>query len=368
MKPHGLPILLLLLVAGCAQQPAASGETIKLGFVDALTGDAATYGEVSRNTMQLAVEEINAAGGINGKKLEVVYEDGKCTGKDAATAAQKLLTVDKVEVVLGLSCSGMVLGSAPIFEQHKKILFSSYATNPSISGAGDFVFRNAYSDELIGSSMAEEIGKKFSRVAVLVENTDYAKGVVDVFERGFGGEVVSKEVYNQEARDMRTQLTKIMQAEPEAIIISPQTVVTGAQALKQLHELNYGGPVYTNVVMVGSKLVEIAGEAAEGLNIIADPEPMESAEKKRIFDLYVKRYGEPDYSYPVASNWDAVHIMADAIREVGYDAEKIKGYLYGMPEYNGLLGKYRFDANGDATGLRTTVKQVVDGEFVKIGG
>ena len=363
-------LLLIAAVSGCVQQKPSetqAGGEIVIGFVDALTGDGASYGQVAKNAIELAVDEVNAKGGVNGKTLRVIYEDGKCSGKDAATAAEKLINVDKVKAIVGWSCSGEVLGAAPITEKAKVIILDGYASNPDISQAGDYVFRTSYSDTISG----EVLGKamlKFSRVAALVENTPYAQGVVKVFRGKFRESLIAEESYLQESRDQRTQITKLLGANPEAVLVAPQTAVTGGIDVKQLRELGFQGPIYSTIVIGGPEFYEQAGSASEGVLFQADPEAVDSAEKNRVFAAYRERYGkEPGYPYALASNWDAMMILADGLRAVGYDADKLKGYLYGVKGHAGLLGRIGFDENGDVTGLNSRMKAWRNGKTVPAG-
>ena len=133
-----LIVIVVVIWAGWAlldKAPEAEAGPIMIGFIGPLTGDAAAYGEPERDVVALAVEEINAAGGINGRQISVIYEDGKCDGTASASAAQKLVNVDKVKVIIGGFCSGETLGAAPIAEQNKVILISPSSTSGSSSFA-----------------------------------------------------------------------------------------------------------------------------------------------------------------------------------------------------------------------------------------
>lgn len=351
-----------------AVERPAEVDIIKIGFIDALSGDAATYGEVSKNSAMIAVDEINAAGGVRGKKLKVIYEDGKCTGKDAVAATEKLISIDKVKVILGWSCSGMVLSAAPLANKNKVIIFSGYATSPLITKAGDYVFRNAYSDADMGVVAAELVAEKHKTVGILSEQTDFAQAYKDVFVKEFekkGGKVVADEVFMQEARDYRSQIVKIMAAKPEAIWVDPQTDKTGGTAIKQLRELGWEGPIYGTFFAESPGAVEIAGNAMEGVIFAADPvvDPKANSKAAELLGKYKARYGkDPAYFYPFASDYDAVYIMANAIEEVDYDADKIKDWLYAMDWYEGVLGKYKFDENGDVVGVKPVKKIVRNGK------
>ena len=122
----------------------------RIGVMESLTGPVGTYGTVAVQAKQMAVDEINAAGGINGRKLELIVEDSKCNAQDAITAYRKLTDVGEVKIILGTSCSGAMLGVAPLAESNGVVLFSGLATNPDIADAGGYIFRTAMSDAQLG--------------------------------------------------------------------------------------------------------------------------------------------------------------------------------------------------------------------------
>src|SRR3989338_615073 len=165
---------LLTFLAACASAGTGDG-TIKIGFIGPLTGAAVSYGTDMLHAVQMRVEEVNAAGGINGRIVELVTEDGRCTGNDAASAAQKLIHVDKVVAVIGGACSSETLGAAPVAETAKVVQISPISSAPDIKDAGDFVFRTIPSDAKTGISTAAYIVEQGYRgVAMVSENTDYA--------------------------------------------------------------------------------------------------------------------------------------------------------------------------------------------------
>ena len=140
--------------AAMAEQPtetmAMTDEPFRVGVMESLTGPGETYGTVSVQAKQMAVDEINAAGGINGRLLELIVEDSKCSAQDAITAYNKLTEVDGVKIILGTSCSGAMLGAAPLAESDGVVLFSGLATNPDIAHAGDYIFRTSMNDLQLG--------------------------------------------------------------------------------------------------------------------------------------------------------------------------------------------------------------------------
>ena len=233
----------------------------------------------------MAVEEINEAGGVDGKMLELVVEDSKCAAQDSITAYNKLTDVDGVKIILGTSCSGAMLGAAPLAEEDGVVLFSGLATNPDIAEAGDYIFRTAMNDLQLGIDTGNVMwADGVKNLATINESTDYAEGVrrttVDQFQR-LGGTVVASENYSSDVTDFRTQLSKLTAAEPDAIHIAAQAEFSGGTIVKQLRELGYDGPIYSEIVVVGATALEIAGEAATGLKAITaelDPANPKSAE------------------------------------------------------------------------------------------
>ena len=240
--------LFVLLFTACApQQPVEEQKPIqfqgsyKIGVMLPLTGDGAAYGLPEQKGVKIAIEEINAKGGINGRKLEAIYEDSKCNPKDGNAAAQKLVNIDRVKVIVGGACSGETLGASPITEANKVILISPSATNPDVTKAGDFVFRVAPSDAYAGvvaSNYAfDEL--KAKKAALISESTDYAQGLRKVFRENFaksGGEIAADETYNPEDTDFRTQVTKVKSADPDVIYLVPQAPQKGLLLVKQIKE------------------------------------------------------------------------------------------------------------------------------------
>ncbi|HLD05408.1 MAG TPA: ABC transporter substrate-binding protein [Candidatus Nanoarchaeia archaeon] len=368
----GSLIGLILLLIGCtANQQIHSSDLIKIGFIGALTGDAADYGTTSRDALEIALSEINGAGGVNGRLIQILWQDGKCNGKEANSAAQKLIFEDKVKIIIYGSCSGELLGSAPILEENKVIGFATYPSSPDITKAGDYIFRNVYSDADTGKATAQDMIKKYKTVSILSELSDYCQALKRVFVEEYirlGGKVLTDEDYEQNNRDFRTPLLKIIEAGPEIIFLNPQSSSTGAALFKQLKELDNKIPLYTNFILSGQSAIDTAGSAAEGVVFVSDPEP-NGKQKDELFAKYEQKYGKkPAYNYPVASTYDALYILAQALREIGYDADKLKEWLYKMPEYDGTLGKYHFDENGDVVGIKPLVMIVKNGKAERTEG
>lgn len=336
------------------QEDLSKNGVIKFGFVGALTGDAAAYGDPSYKGVQMAVEEVNASGGINGKKLEVIYEDGKCTGKDATTAFQKLTQIDGVKVVIGGSCSGETLPMATMAEKGRVILFTPLATNPDITYAGDLVFRNAPSDAMSGFTLAGAAYNVFGyrSVALINENTDYAQGIRRVFSRTFtdlGGKLVADENFNPKVTDFRAQLVKIKSSKPDAILINTQGPQTGSLVAIQARELGINVRILTNEVLGSTDGIKNAGDAVEGM-VWAQPALDEESNPttKKFLETYRSKYNEePGFPFYAAASYDALKILAKAVFDVGLDVERVRDWLYALKDYDGASGVGTIDKNGD---------------------
>ena len=234
----GLPVVLAL---ACGSD--ASDEPFAIGAMDALTGVAESYGNPLHEAKLLAVEEINAAGGIDGRMLELIVEDSKCAAQDAITAYNKLTDVEGVKIILGSTCSGSMLGAAPLAEKEGVILLSASATSPDISSAGDYIFRTAINDLRLGIDIGNTLWVDGVRnLATITESTDYAEGArrtaVAQFEK-LGGSVTAAEGYPSEVIDFRSQLTKLFAKNPDALLLAAQGEASGGTIVKQARELGY---------------------------------------------------------------------------------------------------------------------------------
>jgi branched-chain amino acid transport system substrate-binding protein len=216
--------------------------------MESVTGPGETYGVMAVQVKQMAVDEINAAGGINGRPLEIIVEDEKYNAQDSIIAYTKLTEVDGVKIILGTTCSGAMLGAAPLAETYGVVMFAGLATNPDIKLAGDFIFRTSMSDAQVGIDTGNTLWNDGIRnLATISEATAYAEGVrrtsVARFE-DLGGQVVAAERYASNTTDFRGLLTNLIGADPDAIHISAQSEFTSGTIMKQIRELGYEGPLY----------------------------------------------------------------------------------------------------------------------------
>ena len=358
----GLIGVLGLVIMACGE---SEDDPFTIGVMESVTGPGETYGRVAVQAKQVAVDEINEAGGINGRMLELIVEDSKCNAQDSITAYKKLTDVDGVKIILGTSCSGAMLGAAPLAEAEGVILFSGLATNPDIATAGDYIFRTSMNDAQLGIDTGNVMWADGIRtVATITEATDYAEGVrltsVAQFEKQ-GGRVVAEERYASDATDFRTQLTKLLSENPDAIHVAAQSEFTGGTILKQLRELNYDGPIYSEIVPIGATALEIAGDAATGVKaIIADIDPA-NARGQAVLANFRERYGYITLPWYLGSAYDDVYITAECLKKTGddQDADGLRDCLYDIT-WSGAIGDgYGFDSNGEVTGLTNVVVEVL---------
>ena len=363
--PIAVLLMLASLLAACDIGGSGDDEPYRIGVMESLTGPGETYGTVANQAKQLAVEEINAAGGIDGRMIELVVEDSKCGAQDAITAYNKLTDVDGVKIILGTSCSGAMLGAAPLAEEDGVILFSGLATNPDIANAGDYIFRTSMSDAQLGIDTGNVLWADGIRsIATITEATDYAEGVrrtsVAQFEKR-GGSVVAEERYASDVTDFRTQLTKLLNANPDAIHLAAQSEFTGGTIVKQARELGYDGPIYTEVVPIGATALEIAGDAANGLKAItADLDPANSRAQEVLIS-FREKYDYVTLPWYLGSAYDDVYITAECLKETkdDQDADGLKDCLYDIT-WSGAIGtNYTFDSNGEVVGLSNVVVEVL---------
>lgn len=341
-------------------------EEIKIGAILVLTGPNAKAGQSSKQGIDMAVEEMNISGGVKGKNLKVIYEDDGGEPQKSVSAVQKLINVDKVPAIIGPMWSSSLLAVAPIAEKKKVVILSPTASNPNITYAGDYIFRNTYSDAIEGAKTAEFAFKelKYSKAGILFINNDYGIGLGDAFKKKFeelGGKIVIEEGYDPKTTDFRTILAKAKKANPEVIYIAGYSEM--GQLLKQAREMRIKLPVLSCIMFEISDIAKVAEKAAEGI-IYAYPsyDPEKGSKVTlRFAEKFKEQYGVlPDPE--AAFSYDALKILAVAMEDGGFTSDGIKNALYSIKGYNGVTGETSFDKNGDVT-KPVGFKKVKNGKY-----
>jgi branched-chain amino acid transport system substrate-binding protein len=348
----GIAVVVILAVVLIVTQTRKEEKEIKIGVIAALTGDAAIYGVPAVQGIELAAEEINARGGINGKKIKLIIEDSKCNPQFGVNAANKLISKDKVKVIIGGICSSVTMAVAPIANKNKVILFSPQSAAPQIRYAGDFIFRNWPSSDIEGKIAAELAHNKLKlrKAAIVFINNDYGIGVKTSFINEFqkiGGNVVLEEGIDEGTTDFRTILAKIKNSNPEFIYLATY-LKEGSKFLIQAKEIGLNISILAPDALCNEELIKLAGKAAEGIIVTTFAYNPESSQEniKRFVNSYKEKFGIIPNNY-AAHGYDALMIIAQAISKVGYNAEKIRDYLYQLKDYPGVSGNTSFDEYGD---------------------
>lgn len=361
--------VIVVLFVKTQNQQVEKADSITIGAILPLTGSAAPYGQNAQRGIDLAVSEINAGDGISGKKVIVLYEDSKTEPKEAVAALQKLFNSNGVRYVIGDINSTGLLAMAPIAERNKILLLSPGASNPKVSDAGDYIFRNWHSDALEGQVDAEYafLSMKWKTAAVLYVNAAYGAGLAETFKKVFekqGGRVVAYEAYAQDATNMREQISKIIAVQPDGLYL-PGWPKEMSVALKQLKELGSNIPVLSAQGFDDPSILRLAGDAAEGVifSVPQQPDPNDETVKS-FLEKYKTTYNrEPGVCS--ASGYDALMIYAEAINEVGDDPENVQGFMAELKGFSGADGPVSFDKYGDL--LKPFVfKKVYKGKFEQL--
>lgn len=347
---------------------AVSTETVKIGYVGPFTGPVAgSSGEDVGNGWKLAVKKRPT---VAGKTVEVVYEDDACDPKQAAAAAQKLLSVDKVRIVINGVCSGSALSIAPITEAAGAILFTPVSTSPKLTDAGDHVFRTSASSVHTARAIAAFLAaQKYQKVAVLFENAEYPVGIKDAFTAQFGAvagnSIVAAEGVNTKETDMRTQLTKLSSAKPQAIIVMTNSTVTANAFIKQAGEFGLKVPVVGNEYFGFTEVV--ANPAADGIYVTQYEYDRTAQAFMGYIADYEAAYGKkPSQEIYAALPFDGYNVLADAMEKcAGTDPDCVRDALYATKGYSGITGMITIDANGD-TDRKFVVRRIKGGALTDI--
>tara|TARA_Y100000310_G_scaffold315155_1_gene365401 strand:- start:359 stop:1489 length:1131 start_codon:yes stop_codon:yes gene_type:complete len=333
----------------------------KLGTVQALTGEGAVYGEKIQRVIEAAVEDLNMQWEDKGMKLKIYPEDGKCNPKDALTAIQNLVNFKGVNVIYGGTCSGETLGMAPFAGDNEVIIFSTSSSSPEITNAGDFIFRDYPSDTAQVSAISHHIMQEgYENVAIMSENTDYAQalrqGYLDLFEN-----VVADEIINPETKDVRTEMLKIKNANPNVVILLPQTIPMAGIFAKQWVETGMGVAGYGNEILSLGDTLKDYGTELEGFYT---PRVKFAGEGNEAFQELIERT-ECDLDYFCATAYDGIFMLGEIFEKCGSeDTACIKDALYATQGWDGPIASgYSFDENGDVSG-NFEILQIQDGELV----
>ena len=368
MKRH--PWLLALTLSGTLALSACNGgqggDEILIGEFGSLTGTTATFGISTRNGIDMAIEEVNAAGGVLGRQVRVIVEDNQGRPEEAQTVVTKLITSDQVVAVLGEVASSRTLAAAPVAQQNGIPLITPASTNPGVTEVGDYIFRVCFIDPFQGLVMAKFAFNTLQvrNVAILRDiRNDYSVGLADVFIENFtqmGGRIVADESYSEGDTDFSAQLTSLRASNPDAIFI-PGYYTEVALIARQARGLGMNMPLMGGDGWDSPRLTEIGGAALNNSYFsnhysVEDPSPA----IQNFVSAYQAKYGEtPDAL--AALGYDAAKILFDAIERAGStEPEAIRDALAQTEGFPGVTGSITIDEDRNAV-KPAVVLRVVDG-------
>lgn len=364
--------LCFLWLASC--NPSGGGDTapaeeILIGEYGSLTGEDATFGSSTKNGIDIAVDEINAAGGILGKKVRVIVEDDQGRPEEAQIVVTKLITKDRVVAVLGEVASSRTLAAAPVAQQYGVPMISPSSTNVEVTRKGDYIFRVCFLDPFQGYVMAKFTTDtlKLTKVAILrdIEN-DYSVGLANAFAENFkkmGGTIVGDESYSAGDTDFNAQITSIKAKSPQAIFVPGYYTAVGLIA-RQAKKQGLNAPLLGGDGWDSPKLTEIGGKDLDGsffTNHYSVDDPSPTAQK--FLSAYKARFGSvPDALGGLG--YDSAMVLFEAIKRAGStDGKKVRDEIAITKDHMGVTGKITLDAERNAT-KPAVVLEIKGGKFI----
>ena len=351
-------ILIALVVFPLACTPEVEqkdASTIPIGFFGDISGPTYNFGQSAYNGTMMAADEINQAGGINGRKLDVVFQDDKGSPEIAAQSASKLIQQYKVAAIIGAGQSGNSLAAAPNAQSARVPLIAPSATNPAVTLVGDYIFRACYIDAFQGEVMARFAVNtlKAKKAAIMVDyNSPYSRGLTEFFELSFaklGGTIVAKQSYSQSDADFRGQLSAIKTAEPDVVYI-PGYYGDVAIIAKQARQLGIDQPLLGADGWDAPELWDLARDSVNGSyisNHYSADDPSENIQK--FVTNYRQRYQNLTPDAHAALAYDAMRFLADAMQRAGTtEGPKLRDALAATKNFPGVTGVISMDANRNA--------------------
>ena len=352
-------------VAACLASLSGHADTIKVGFNVPLTGFAAADGKSARLGAELAVEQVNAAGGINGRNLELVIYDDQASPKESAPLAAKLITQDEVVAGISGSYSGATRAAATIYQENGTPYISAYAVHPDITRSGDYVFRTSFMGEVQGRAGAKLVGEMMGkkRVSVITLANDFGKSLEAGFKEKageYGIEILGEYDYSIKDREFGPIVSKVKAESPDAIYASGYFFTAGP-LVTQLREAGVTAPVIGQEGYDGEMFIKIAGDAAEGVIITTS---LDRDSNDPLAQAFITGF-QAKSGYPAdmvsASTHTAVLVLAEALKQVDPSDKAALRQAIASTSINAATGNISFNKLGE-------VKKSVQVQVVRDGG
>lgn len=372
-------VLAMSVTAGCKKKeeaksadstPKAAGDTIKIGFMGALTGDVAMFGKPTLEGMKMAADEINAAGGVLGKKIEIVEADNRGDKQEGASVAQKLISRDNVVAILGDPTTGISKVVAPIAQKAGVVLLSAGATGPGLVEIGDYIFRNTLLDSVAIPACIDYFANelKYTKVAVITsDNNDYSVGLSQTFRdaaKGKGIEIVADEKVKDGDKDFSAQITNIKAKKPDVIFYSGY-YTEGALIMKEARKQGVKANMFGGDGLFSPEFIKLGGEAVEGsMSALGFSPEQASPETAKFIDAFKKKFNGALPGLFDAQGYDGLMMLADAIKRASSANPKVfKDALATTKNFNGVSGTITIRANREPIKTPLCLLAVKKGEF-----
>lgn len=360
-----------ILLFGCPpKESAGGGESgeIVIGHLASMTGGQATFGQLTDQGIRLALEEINAAGGVKGRKIRVITEDTQSKQEEAATAVSKLISRDNVVAILGEIASSNSLAAGPIAQANKVPMVSPGSTNPAVTEKGDYIFRICFIDPYQGEALAKYVATdmKLKRAAILRDvKSDYSMGLADFFKNTFtslGGSIVADSSYAQGDSDFKSQLTTIKSQNPEVIFVPGYYTEIGQIAV-QARDLGITVPLVGGDGWESPKLIEIGGKALEGC-FYSNHYHVDDPAAASFVAAFEKKYGsKPDAM--AALGYDSMKFLAAAMeRAASLDGPTLREEIAKSAGFQGVTGTITLGPDRNPLMKKLVVLEIKDGKLV----
>lgn len=351
---------------------AASGKKFTLGVVSPLTGSGATSGAVQANAVKMAVNEINAKGGINGNiPITLISEDDEGVPAKSVTVTQKLVNQDKINAMIGALNSSCTLANMEVTKAAKIPQITPSSSNATITKQGNkFIFRMTATDTTHAKTLLKYAKEslKAAKVAMIYESSDFGTGAFNIVKglvASYGMEMIANEVYNSGETDFSVQLTKIKNAKPDVIVMWGY-YTEAAQIMKQIKQYAINIPVI-GTGYNSPALIQLGGAAVNGLIFTTAFTNANPDQKVQDFDKKYTELFKSSYDQNAPQSYDSVYIIADAVTRAVKDGkdwsngEVLRDYIAATKNYVGATGTTSFDETGEMVKDLMVVK-IVDGK------
>lgn len=351
---------------------APSGEPIKIGAPYNLTGGYASIDNPAANGSRLAIKEINAGGGVLGRPLEIIVEDGKSDVPTITSVAKKLVEEDQVDVLVGLTDTSYMLAAGPVAQEAGKPFLDAGGTAPLITTVGDYIFMLPFGDNVQAAVAAEFARDKGWKTAALLfdEAMDYTKFLAKYFKDRFtmediGGQIVSELTYSMGDTDFSSQLTefKNLDPQPDFLFISSNPGEIGT-IIKQARDLGLTMPIVGGDGYDTPLLAELAGDAATNVFFTTHQGIYDQTPESEAFNAaYEAEYGNPPEAVFAALGYDGIKLMADAIARAGStDGAAVRDALAATQDFHGVTGTISYEPGSRIPSKSVALIEVVDGK------